>query len=331
MKARRLALRAAGFLAGACLLVSGGCSGSSTEPEQKPVDWKDLPVVPVLSGELKERFHEDVAKADQRGMRAGVFAKVGDSNTEFRTALYGLACRRARLPEGSGLRAVIRRYNRVKLPNQRALPGCHPSTSFSRRSAAVRPATVAGWSTTRPTKFADPGRFADPGMPADCPLRGTPLECEIRKIRPRYALILTGTNDVFVDRAFGLNPGADAGRRLERVVRAVRRRGVIPVLSTLPPNTSFRGAPAAIDRSNQAIAETARRQSVPLINLWRALTGPGMVNDGLADDGVHLRSAPRPRTFAGSVDFRPEALRYGANRRNLVWLQTLAALDEAAE
>lgn len=40
---------------------------------------------------------------------------------------------------------------------------------------------------------------------------------------------------------------------------------------------------------------------------------------------------PGTSTFADSVDFTPAGLRYGANRRNLIWLKTLARLDRVTD
>lgn len=66
-----------------------------------------------------------------------------------------------------------------------------------------------------------------------------------------------------------------------------------------------------------------------------------MIDLGLAGDGLHLSVAgaggemvgvqPGASTFADSVDFTPAGLRYGANRRNLIWLKTLARLDRVTD
>ena len=72
---------------------------------------------------------------------------------------------------------------------------------------------------------------------------------------------------------------------------------------------------------------------MPLINLHRALADPGMVTDGLAADGLHLGTYggdSQPDIMRGSAMLTIPALRYGANRRNLIWLQALDRLDRAA-
>ena len=74
-----------------------------------------------------------------------------------------------------------------------------------------------------------------------------------------------------------------------------------------------------------------------MINLWRMLDSPAMINRGMSNDGLHMSVAgangemingPGPTTMADSVRFDRSSLRYGANRRNLVWLKTLALLDK---
>ena len=299
--------------------------------------WMDLPVIPVIQGKVKTAFVRDLEKSRRHSMRPRVFAKVGDSNTEMASALYGLACRRAKLTGRFRLRSVIDRYNRVQLENERAMPGCRPSTSFSRRSASAKSGSYSTWSLTRNADLPPDFPYWQP--PSDCPLKETPLICEVRTLQPRYTLIMTGTNDLGMDIRFGIGPGRRTASRMSALIREVRRLGSVPVISTLPPVVAAAAPPGVVNSSNAGIDKAARQNSVPIINLWRALAGPGMINSGMEDSGFHLRSQPGgdsrilepgPTTFADSVDFRPEALRFGANRRNLIWLQTLAALDRAA-
>lgn len=299
-------------------------------------DWTRLPVLPSMGGGVKESFLRDVARSRRFGMRPGVFAKLGDSNTEMAPALYGLGCRKAKLYGHSRLRAVIRRYNRVRLPNKRPMPQCLPTTSFSRRSAAAQIATISIWPLIRIGELPPTGIWAPP---SDCLPMQTPISCEIHTIRPRYVFIMTGTNDVGMDRNLGVPPGKGMASRIDRLVAAVRSLGSVPIVSTLPPLITPDARPEAINPYNAAIAKSARRNEVPLINLWRAMDAPSMINDGMEDWGLHLRTlgggkspllSPGKATYEDSVDFSPRALRIGSNRRNLIWLQTLARLDEAA-
>ncbi|MCB0863579.1 MAG: SGNH/GDSL hydrolase family protein [Solirubrobacterales bacterium] len=161
--------------------------------------------------------------------------------------------------------------------------------------------------------------------------------------RPRYTLIMTGTNDIGVDRYYGAVPGSNNRHWVSRLVTLSRSTGTIPVISTLPRMLSpdperqlmfDRG----IGRINAGLLRLTRERKVPLVNIWRAVNEPQMVNFGLFDP-LHLgiyglvdpksSLVPDPAAFTNSVIFTREALRYGANRRNLIMLKTLARLDQA--
>jgi hypothetical protein len=299
--------------------------------------WQLAPVVPAFGQTAKKRLVAAVNRGRKLGLRGGVFAKAGDSNTEMSAVLYGLGCRKPRYGRFRFLVATVRRYNRVKLPNPLGFPDCEPSTSFSRRSAATRFGTWSAWSSTR--NSAIPPGYAPPDF---CGPAETPITCELRITRPRYLFLMAGTNDLFADRYFGVVPGSEIGQRLMPAIRQARARGVVPILSTIPPLlpsdpdwATF--ADDAIARTNSGVFRLARRTKVPMINLWRALTAPAMANQGLSVDGTHLATSgfadqeptldPGPEIFGASVDFRPPALKFGANRRNLVTLLTLARMD----
>ena len=120
-----------------------------------PPAWQSAPVVPQLKGRLLARLRYDAKRGKKLGMRSDVFAKVGDSNTEMAGAFYGLACAKPDPPLGPKLAAVVRRYNRVRLPNPDPLPGCGPSTSFSRHSVATRTGAPSFWPGWPIAKLSD--------------------------------------------------------------------------------------------------------------------------------------------------------------------------------
>jgi len=72
-----------------------------------------------MVGHVERRLAHDLRIGRDRRMRARVFAKVGDSNTQVTGVSYGFGCRRAELGGATGLAQVIRRYWRVRLPNAR--------------------------------------------------------------------------------------------------------------------------------------------------------------------------------------------------------------------
>ena len=70
--------------------------------------WMKAPVVPELGAFGRDLLKRRVLAGKQLGLRGNVFAKVGDSNTEFAPNFYGLACRQPvdrLLVESSGLSA----------------------------------------------------------------------------------------------------------------------------------------------------------------------------------------------------------------------------------
>ena len=329
-KIRRAAAGAVGILA---LLMALGLAQPAGAADSKPT-WLDAPVVPDLGGRVESRFLRDVSRGRKLGLRARVFAKVGDSNTEMVPVMYGLACERARLAGRRSLAKVIDRYSRIRVENRRPMKGCRPWNSFSRRSAAVGSGSFSDWSLRKVSELPDSGYYP---APSDCEPDETPLSCELRVMRPRYVFVMTGSNDIGIDFRFGNEPGFLIGARLGPVISEIRAAGSVPVLSTIPPIPKGPIGWQASMATNEEIWRLARQMQVPLINLWRGLTAPGMINSGIEPAGRHLGVfrnkgdspilAPHPTTYRDSVNFRPRALRYGANKRNLIWLKTLRRLD----
>lgn len=141
-----------------------------------------------------------------------------------------------------------------------------------------------------------------------------PLICEYRIRKPAVALIMIGTND-----SGGVDP-AVYERNLSRIVEISIEKGVIPVLSTIPPklNDAWNGERAR--QWNVIIKNVARRYDVPLMDYWLALQNAP--NYGIDTDGIHPSVPPDGNTMR----FTPENLRYGYTIRNLVALQALDAL-----
>ena len=111
----------------------------------------------------------------------------------------------------------------------------------------------------------------------------------------------------------------------------------MPVLSTLPPmpipTTGGQDGDDRIDEANGIIWQVSREMKRAADQPLAGDGGPGMDNEGLASDDLHLG------VFGGgphrtSSPTRPCSPRrhsfYGANRRQLIWLQTLGRLDAVA-
>lgn len=296
----------------------GAGQASSSSP-----DWRSAPLVPRFNRTAAARLAREVSRSRRAGMRAGVFAKIGDSNSDYPAQFHGLGCRTVEFGRHRYLAPTLRRYRAIDLGRVATYPGCRPANSFSRSSAAATSNATTVWALSQTVDQQRQG-FA---LPAPCPDRSTPIECEIRRIKPRYVSIMIGTGDAI----FGQPLGRVYARNLARIIRKVRALGPVPVVSTVPPVSPAPGGERErIGVVNRIVFNVTRRLGVPLVNVWRAMMNPRMVNQGLAPDGLHLGvygGDGAPRILRNAANLTDAAIRYGANRRNLLWLQTLHRLD----
>jgi hypothetical protein len=268
------------------------------------------PVLPALDPATRASVRTIAARGRALGARDGSVAKVGDSITESRAFLHGYACGATDLGGRPGLQRLVARIRAVRLPRSLARPGCGESNPFSRESATG----VSGWTADR---ALTPAAVPPPG----CRAGETPLACEYRLLRPALAVIMYGTNDLarFGDtRRFR--------RDLTRIVRFSAGRGVVPILSTIPPRLDAPAYAGRVAAYNAVVVDVGRTERVPLVNYWRALSerlGPGR---GLHPDGVHpdALGGCAPTGPCRGTDLTPAGLRHGYNVRNLVTLEALA-------
>jgi uncharacterized protein YraI len=252
--------------------------------------------VPVSSGSSYisgVSFHARQIYLDgqSKGNRANTFSKVGDSITYSWAYLYPLASNYS-LADYDYLSPALGFFSG---PNGRG------ENCFGASPIAAYP----GW-TTR--DLLTPGG-AKTGA---CGPGETPLECEYRTAQPSVAVIMLGTNDV------AQNMSLDTFRaNLQRIVDISISRGVIPVLSTIPPFPVLDGNARAF---NEVIIATARANDIPLWDFYSSING--LPNRGLSPDGVHPSEAPDNH----DAYFDAEHLQYGFTVRNLGTLQILYEL-----
>jgi hypothetical protein len=225
--------------------------------------------------------------ASARGAK-DAFIKVGDSNTANPSFLSCFAGRDVELGEHASLEGTRRFFSTRRLD---ALHGAFDRISISASS---------GWITRQPLA-------GDP----------SPLVREIAAASPAFAVVMLGTND---NRPNGMDAFVEA---LPRVVDTLLARGVIPLLSTIPPRADAPAMRARVPELNRVIRALAASRQIPLMDLYSALIS--LPRHGLVADGIHLASAwqhgtPKPCHLTG------DALQNGMNMRNLV---TLQALDRA--
>lgn len=254
--------------------------GATTSAEVYPTDRTRSPITPHVAGNLRA-----IAAAGSQQDR--VFAKVGASATVSSNFLHCFASAEVDLG-GRDLRATVDWF----LAGEAG--GTNP---YQRESEA---ATV-GWSAGR-VLLGDP----------------SPLENEVAAVRPRFAVIMYGTNDI------GLGDIAAYGAHLGGIADALIERGVIPVFTTIMPRDDSADADAWVPRYNLMMRAVAQARQVPLIDYHRELLPlPG---HGLAADGIHP-DVHRDGGARGCV-FTAEALQHGYNVRNLITLEMLDVLRQ---
>jgi hypothetical protein len=264
------------------VVVAGTAPVRATGPETGSSDE-----LPPLSPRQLETVRAVARAGDQD---PHVFAKVGDSMTASRAFVRCLGRDGVDLGGRDGLRSTIEHFRGGNAG------GTDP---FRRASRAAE----VGWSTNDLLR----------GHPS-------PLRRELSTLRPRFATLMIGTNEV-PSRA----PRRYA-RRLWTILDQLEVAGVVPLVSTLPPRVDRLAEDDWARRYNLIVRGLTEGRNLPLFDLYRALEPlPGR---GMARDGIHT-NVYAERGRAKPCDFRPAGLQYGHNLRNLRTLQHLDRLRRA--
>jgi len=162
-------------------------------------DWKDWPVVPIVSPEMKILFQHGLAL----GNNPACFSKIGDEEISaiwFLTQ-YDTDPSNFHLGSHTELQPVIG----------------HFSGSFGR----VGPTAGRGFTTTNVLAPVPPGT-------KDCNPGETALDCELRVNHPSFAIVSLGTYQVWRPEVF--EPG------LRQIIERLLQAEVVPILSTKADN-----------------------------------------------------------------------------------------------
>jgi len=274
-------------------------------------------------------------KGRELGRRPRVFGLVGDSltkSTDFMSAFSAAAEGELELSQDIA--------QRLRLPAEAAaLMSSEPAGP-----AAGAPPTAAtiidfyrgvkaeyGRDSFRALRAAQAGGGSEWVMPSVTKADVSPTGRMITSLSPAVVLILLGTNDAAARVATPQTLAAVFERRLGRLIDYLERRGVIPVLSTLPRHendsakqhceetegdlSSWRLA-LQTNLISATVAAVACRRHLPLIDLRWALEG--LINHGIRSDGVHLTVY---RHHPGKLD--ADGLQCGYNVRSYVSLRML--------
>jgi hypothetical protein len=240
--------------------------------------------------EVTEHLKAVYAYGQALGNKPDVFSKVGDSITvngsfltPFGNGIYNLA-------DYGNLEGVVNFFNVTQ---------ARTGNSFQNRSLAAE----VGWSAFGALMRSETDYTV-------CNAGETPLQCEYRLVRPSFALIMFGTNDV------GFRSAEEYRADMRAIIEVSEGVGVIPIISTVPLRPGYE---RQISAFNQVIAELTTEYRLPLWDYSAAMAV--LPNYGLTYDNVHPSSPPGNEDNAGN--FAAEYLRYGYVVRNLTALQIL--------
>lgn len=256
----------------------------------------DLTAYPILP-EVTDHAREIYAAGEEAGVNARVFSKVGDCMTATELFMAPFSAADYDLGDYGALQRVINYFGETPAReaddwtlNSFANPGLATTSGFN--TASVQDAL---WSD-----------------PAWCSMDESPLACEYRVSNPAFAVIMFGTNDVFV------LDEASYDYYLRNIVLTTINENIVPVLSTFPERPEY---PEKSVLYNQIIVKIAEDYDLPLINLWLGLEE--LPNKGVDEvETTHLSIPPQELTGI----FSEENLAFGYTYRNLLTLQALDLL-----
>ncbi len=252
-------------------------------PELYTTDRTHSPITPFVAANL-------VAIANTAPQRRNdVFSKIGASSTVAKFFMHCFANDSKIDLDGRDLWGSIETF-RADLEG---------ANSFTRTSLCA----TNGWTATT----------------AITPKGGqSPLQNEIDAANPRYAVVLYGTNDMYIGKVHTF------GRSMLELVETMTDQGVIPILTAIQPNDKDAKIDAQVPLYNAVIRAIAQAHQIPFIDFHRELIKlPG---HGLQNDGIHRKPFSQ-----GACKLTPEGLLYGANVRNLLSLEALDRAGTALE
>ena len=248
------------------------------------------PGLPPWDAPTLAHVHSVRASGTAMGNSGTVFAKMGDSITEYPPFLYEIGNGNYQLGAYGALAATISQFTSTTLYDG--------SNSFNRYSDAAQ----AGWTS------------ADALGPPDA------VTLEISEIHPAYAIVMFGTNDLETDSV------ATYSGHMDTLVSQAESAGVVVVLSTIPDREDLAQGPQLVAQFNQAIMALAASRHLPLVDLFAALSSlPGQ---GLGPDQIHPSVEPLPDGGTTPADFTSAGLQYGFDVRNLLTVQALDRLRQ---
>lgn len=267
----------------------GGEAGSAPEdaPALYPSDRTHSPITSYVASRLSEVLARGPSNDPD------LFMKVGDSISASHAFLYCFAGTTVDLGVHTELQATLDGYRAATILG---------TTSFDRDSNVVEGGRTAFW--------------AMDGQPS-------PLVQEMDAVAPAVGVVMFGTNDIGWFGSDHLSTLDWYHEHMFDLVDAMIERGIIPILSTIPPRDDNASHDAWVPTFNATIRAFAQGRQIPLVDYHRELMP--LVDHGLSADGVH------PNAWSGGpCVLTADGLAYGYNVRNLITLEALDRVRRAA-
>ncbi len=258
----------------------------------------ELPILPNISPKMVALYKAGLAQ----GNNPRVFTKLGDCMTDNPDFLRPLAEGKIEWGDYAALKRVVEQFKGVPARTEQGWR----DDSF----ATTTLTSAGGFNVAGPLDAT----WADPKW---CKSGEHPLACEYRLAKPSIAVIMFGTNDVTATEP------PDFERYLRDILGETLKHNIVPLLNTFPARPEN---PEKSQLLNQIILKVGRELDVPVINFQRAIAG--LPNKGVnPNDTTHLSLPAGARADV----FTADGLKGGANMRNLVTLQALDAVLQAAK
>ncbi len=203
---------------------------------------------------------------------------------------------------------------------------CYAGTNVDLVGRTQLQPTINAFKATRigaTTPFDRTSLAATIGWSARSAIAGTPspVEQELTATNARFATLMFGTNDV------GFANPDNYATSLFAIVDFLLARGVIPVMSSIPPRLDSTAANGWVPIYNGVSRALAQSRGLPYFDLHQAL-GP-VPNNGITTvDNVHLNVFTVSGLSRGCL-LTSQGLQYGHNVRNLLTLEALTRLRGA--
>lgn len=301
------------------------CGQGADEPQ---VDWVRLhESVLALDPPTVDHVRRVAARGRELGRKRRSFGQVGDSMTASGAFLRPFSSSRRSRRFALGPLAA----EALAFPTDEAPNGTIIDFYRGQQAQRVRGLWCDSFGAVKAAKVGARSGWAL----VDDQREQSPVAIMVRNLSPAIAVLTYGGNDA----AFRVAPPAQIAEEfageLGRVIDALERRGVVPILSTIARHGRASNLPdcgGTIDEMSNwrlavqtnavsaAAARLACRRHLPLVDLRHALDG--IPNFGLGPDGVHPTAHEK-----GGGELTRRGLQCGYNVRNYVTLLMLARVQ----